>query len=155
MIESYPRLNQAVMLLQGSDGHFVFLERADRLHARFSGGEVGAVADLMLHRAGTNFDLVLAGLMAARGVDDEMDVSILHHVDHVGALLLGKFIKSLHGNPFGFETFESAAGSMDLEAKFGEVTSDGDGAILVAIVDGEEDIALFGERVKALIWDLA
>lgn len=79
------------MLLQRGDGEVLFLEGADGFDAGLGGGEVGAVGDLVLHGSGADLDFVFPGFVAARGVDDEVNVAVLHHVDDVGAILLREF----------------------------------------------------------------
>ena len=137
-----------MVFLEGSDGEVLFLEGADGFDGGFGGAEVGAVTNLVLHGAGADGDFVLAGLVAGGGVDDEVDVAVLHHVDDVGALLLGEFVEAVDRDAFGFEALEGAAGGLNFEAKVSEVTGDGDGAVFVAVVDGEEDIAFSRKRVE-------
>ena len=64
------------MLLERSHGEFVLLKRADGLHAGFGRSKVGAVTDFVLHRARADFHFILAGFVAAGGVDDELDENI-------------------------------------------------------------------------------
>ena len=138
---SHAILNQAMVLLEGGDGEFLFLEGADGGDGGDGGAEVGAVTDLVLHGTGTDFDFVLAGLVATWGVDDKVDIAVFHHVDDVGALLLGEFVEALAGDSFVLEATVGAAGGEDLEAHVGKVLRDGDGAVFVAVVDAEEDVA--------------
>ena len=106
------------------------------------------MTDLVLHGTGADFDFVLAGFVAARGVDDEVDVAVFHHVDDIGAFLLGEFVEAVDFDAFDFEAFEGATSGVDLETEVGEVSCDGDGAVFVAVVDGEEDVAFLWQRVE-------
>lgn len=141
-------LHKTVVLLQRGHGELLLLEGADRFYTCFGSGEVGAVADFVLHGAGTDFDFVLAGFVATWSVDDEVDVAVFHHVDDVGALLLGEFVKAIDVDTFRLEALEGAAGGVNLEAEFVEFAGDFDGAVFVAVVDGEEDVSLFGKWVE-------
>ena len=73
---------------------------------------------------------------------------VFHHVDDVRAGLLGEFEEAGAGNALGGEAGVGAAGGVDLEAEVHEIAGDGDGAVLVEIGDGEEDVAFGGQRVE-------
>ncbi len=81
-------------------------------------------------------DLVLAGFVGAGGIDDEVDLAVFHHVDDVGAGLLGKFVNAGAGDAFGGEAGVGAAGRVDLETQIHQIAGNGDGAVLVEIGDG-------------------
>ena len=127
---------------------FLFLERADRLHRGFGGGEVGRVGNFLRDGGGADLDFVGAGLVAAWRVDDEVDLAVFHHVDDIRARLFGELEEAVGWNAFGAEAGVRAAGRVNREAKRGEVACDGDGAVLVAIGDREEDIAGAWQRVE-------
>ena len=85
--------------------------------------------------AGADGDLVCSCFVAAWGVDDEVDLAVLHHVHDVGALLLGELVEAFYGDAFGFEELVGAASRINGEAEVDEFFGDGDGFWLVAVVD--------------------
>ena len=141
-------LHKTVVLLQRGHGELLLLEGADRFYTCFGSGEVGAVADFVLHGAGTDFDFVLAGFVAAWGVDDKVDIAVFHHINVVRALFYGEFIVGLNVDAFDLDSLKSAAGGVDLETKFGELAGERDSAFCVAVVAAEEDVTLLRKRVE-------
>ena len=137
-----------MVVLDGFDCEVLGLEGADGEDGGLGAGEVGAVADLVGDGAAADGDFVGAGFVAAGGVDDETDFVVLHHVHDVGTLLLGEFVDALDGDVVLFEEAVGASGGVNGEAEFDEVFGDLHGGGLVAVVDGEEDVASSGEGVE-------
>ena len=141
-------LSLRVVVLDGFDGEVLGLEAADAEDGGLGAGEVGAVADLVGDGAAADGDFVGAGFVAAGGVDDETNFVVLHHVHDVGTLLLGEFVDAFDGDTVLFEEAVGASGGVDGEVEFDEVFGDLHGGGLVAVVDGEEDVASSGEGVE-------
>ncbi len=137
-----------MVVLDGFDGEVLGLEGADGEDGGGCGGEVGAVADLVGDGAAADGDFVGAGFVAAGGVDDEADVAVFHHVHDVRSLLFGELVDALDGDVVFFEEAVGAAGGVDGEAEFDEVFGDRESSGLVAIVDGEEDVAADGKGIE-------
>ena len=98
----------------------------------------------MQHAAGANFNFVLAGFVAAWGVDDKVDITVFHHINVVRALFYGEFIVGLNVDAFDLDSLKSAAGGVDLETEFGDL----DSAFFLAVVTAEEDVTLLRKRVE-------
>ena len=120
-----------------------------RFQRGFRCGEVGEVRGFMQHGAGANFNFVLAGFVAAWGVDDKVDITVFHHINVVRALFYGEFIVGLNVDAFDLDSLKITAGGVDLETEFGDL----DSAFFLAVVTAEEDVTLLRKRVEG--WALA
>lgn len=73
------------------------------------------MGDLVGDCAGADFDLVFAGFVAARAVDDEGYFSVLHHVDDVWSLVFSELVNALDCDALFLEELVGAACGVDCE----------------------------------------
>lgn len=102
------------------------------------------MTDFMLHSTRADFDFIFAGFVAAWSVDDELDITVFHHVDDIRALVLCQFVETLDLDALIIETLIGSASGVDFETEFGEFSGHRNCSFFVTIVDRKEDVPFFG-----------
>ena len=106
------------------------------------------MGDFLGDGGGPDADFVLAGFVAAGGVDHKVNLAVFHHVDDVRAGLLGEFEEAGAGNAFRLEPGVGAAGGIELETEVHQIAGDGDRPVFVEIRHGEKHVATGGQWVE-------
>ncbi len=98
-----------------------------------------------LHGGGADFDFVLAGVLAAGGVDDEGHVFVLHQVDDVWALAAGESREDFDKDAGFADDAAGASGGVEGEAEVGVALGDAGDVGAVGFLDVDADVSACGQ----------
>jgi hypothetical protein len=85
-----------MVLLEGLYGQSFGLDGTHCPDARFNTADRGQDRNAALNSGAANFDFVLSGSLAARGIDDEANLVVLDHIDDVRPSF-AQLEKPMHG----------------------------------------------------------
>ena len=133
--------NQRVELLQGARRALLLVrDGADAGDGRPRRGHGGDVEDAAADGGLADDAVVLRALLVVGGVDDDVDVPAGDEVHRVG-LAVVQLVHALDRDAQALDDVRRAAGRAELEAALGKAAGDLRQLGLVAVVDGEEDLA--------------
>src|SRR5438128_2734737 len=135
-----------LILLQALDRQRAGLQRFDGGYRRAAGRERREVRDAVHQRLAADAVAVLDRLLAAGGVEDEVDLAVDQLVDDVRAAF-GDLEDEGAGDAVGLEQLGGAAGGDDLEPGLHQPRGEVDHAGFVLVAHRDEDAALQRQRV--------
>ena len=96
----------------------------------------------MRHRRAADRDLVPAGRLAMRGIDDELHFPVLDQVEKIGAPFR-EFVNQFRRDTRGLEDRQRAFRRVDLETCRAKFPGDRHDLVFVRILDADENMARF------------
>src|SRR6056297_2537265 len=131
--------------LKGQDAEIAFKPRLHGLCGGMGSGGGGEIRKLVIERDRPDFAAVLDRLRALGGVDHEVDLTVLEHVNDVGAAL-GDLVHNVTGQPGLGQEGGGAACRHEAEAQVGEYL----GCVhklwgFVAVLDRDEHPSALGQ----------
>ena len=118
------------------------LERMDGTSAHSRGPQGGHDRDSMRHRRAADRDLVPAGRLPMRGIDDELHFPILDQVEKIRASFR-EFVNQFRRDTRGLEDTQRAFRRMEPETCRAEFPGNRHDLVFVRILDADENIARF------------